>query len=158
MIVADFGAGTGFYSLAAAQKVGEEGKVFAIDVQKELLDKIKINANSQQILNIEIIWGDIEKLGGTNLQDESVDAVIVANLIFQLEDKKSAIEEIKRILRTKGRVLVVDWTDSFEGMGPQPDKIITESSAKELFMNQGFEYEKSIEAGDNHYGIILRKV
>jgi len=157
MFVADLGAGSGFYTIEAARSVGSEGKVYAVDVQKELLDKIKTSANNEKLFNIEIVWGDIEKLGGTKLADMSVDAVIISNILFQIEDKETFVSEIKRILRPNGRLLVVDWSDSFGGVGPSPMNVFTGKNTLNLFENKGFVVDKQIDAGDNHYGIIFRK-
>lgn len=157
MIVADLGAGSGFYTIASARAVGSEGRVYAVDVQKDFLDRIKTSANVENLFNIEVIWGDIEKIGGTKLAEMSVDAVIISNTLFQVEDKDNFLTEVNRILRPKGKVLVIDWSDSFSGMGPHPESVITEAQAEELFKNKGFQVEKQISAGDNHYGIIFRK-
>jgi len=62
MYVADMGAGSGAYAIAAARKVGEEGKVKAVGVQKELLGRIRDTAVSEHLFNVEAIWGDIEKM------------------------------------------------------------------------------------------------
>jgi len=157
MVVADLGSGSGFYSLEAAKIVGSEGRVYAVDVIKDFLNRLKTTANLEKLFNLEIIWGNIEKLGGTNLANYSVDAVIVSNTLFQIEDKNTFLEEIRRILRPKGRVLVVDWTSSFGGLGPIPESVFTENQAIDLFEENGFKKEKNILAGDNHYGVIFRK-
>jgi len=155
--VADFGAGTGAYTLAAALAVGGDGKVYAIDVQEGKLLRIKNEAHAQGLSNVEIIRGNLEKSGGSSLGDESVDAVIVSNILFQIDDKESFATEVNRILRIGGRVLVVDWTDSFEGLGPEASHVISEESAKELFLDAQFKYEKNIDAGEHHYGIVFKK-
>lgn len=158
MSVADLGAGSGFYTIAAAKSVGGDGRVYAVDVQKELLDRIKKSAEAERLFNIEVVWGNIEKLGGTKLADISVDAVVISNTLFQVEKKEELLDEIKRILRPNGRVLVVDWTSSFSGMGPHPDQVFTEDQTKKLFEENGFAIDKSISAGDYHYGIVFREL
>src|ERR1035437_1056624 len=97
MIVADLGAGTGFYSIAAAQIVGR-GKVYAIEVIKDYIVTIKNKAKELRLNNIECFWGDVEKIGGTKIRDGIVDAVIASNILFQVEDRDKFIAEIKRIL------------------------------------------------------------
>jgi ubiquinone/menaquinone biosynthesis C-methylase UbiE len=156
--VADFGAGSGAYSFAAAEVVGTNGKVYAIDVQKALLEKLKNEAkNVRHLMNLEIVWADIEKLGGTHLRDASMDVVIAANIFFQLEDKNTPCMEMRRILKPGGRALVVDWAGSFGNMGPTQESVLTEPEAKKLFEKQGFEVDREISAGAQHYGIIFRK-
>ncbi len=156
--VADLGSGAGFYTVATAKIVGEKGRVYAVDTQKDMLTKIKNNATQARLLNIEAIWGNIEKLGGTRLADASVDAVLVCNILFQLERKDDFPLGVKRILKVKGRVLVVDWKESFGNMGPHADHVVPETVARALFEKVGFTFERSIRAGEHHYGIILRRV
>ena len=157
MKVADLGAGSAAYTIAAAAQVGTSGRVYAVEVQKELISNIKNTALKQGLSNVEVIWGDIESLGGTKIKDHSIDAVIVSNVLFQAEDRQGLISEVKRILKPKGRVLVVDWKDSFGGMGPHADHVVSEQSAKKLFEESGFSLERSIPAGDHHYGFIATK-
>lgn len=157
-VVADLGAGSGFYTFAAAHAVGKGGKVYAIDVQQDLLAKIKNTAQIQHLLNIEVIHGNIEKLNGTRLKEHSIDSVFVCNVLFQIETQQRSefLSEIKRILKSNGRVLVVDWSDSFEGMGPQPENVIIEKEVSELFEKNGFTFITRIDAGDHHYGLVYR--
>lgn len=160
LVVADLGAGTGHYTLAAAKMVRGmemEGKVYAIDIQRELLDRIKNEANSEHLTNIEIIWGNAEKIHGTKLRDASVDVVIASNIFFQVEDRENFAKEISRILKPKGRLFFVDWSDSFGGIGPKADAVVTESQAKTFFENNGFTIERDVSVGSHHYGLVIRK-
>ncbi|MCK4918575.1 MAG: methyltransferase domain-containing protein [Candidatus Pacebacteria bacterium] len=157
MHVADLGAGIGAYAVVAAKKVGPDGKINAVEVQRDLLEKIRTTAESEHIFNIKPIWGNVEKLGGSSLGNSSMDAVIVSNILFQLENKENIIKETYRILKLNRKVLLVEWMDSAGGLGPVEDKVVYSDEAKKLFMDNGFDYEKDIYAGDNHYGMIFRK-
>jgi ubiquinone/menaquinone biosynthesis C-methylase UbiE len=157
MNVADFGAGSGFYALAAARAVGDRGKVFAIDIQKELLDRLKNEARRNKLLNIDVVWGDIEKPRGSGLRDSSVDSVLVTNVLFQVKDKTAVAKEALRVLKLRGSLLVVDWRDSFGSLGPRGEDVITVDQAQEIFILAGFSFEKRISAGEHHYGIIFKK-
>lgn len=155
--VADLGAGSGFYTVAAAKALQGGGRVYAIDVQKDLLERIKLTAQHERLSNVEILWGDIERLGGTKLREMSVDAVILSNTLFQVTHKKELVTEIRRILKPKGKVLLVDWIESFGGMGPAPEAVVYREDAEALFTQNGFRLEREISAGEHHYGLILRK-
>lgn len=156
MRVADFGAGTGAYSRASSPRVGVSGKVYAIEVQKDLLGRLENDLRKWGISNVEGIWGDIEKIGGTKLADRSIDAVIISNVLFQVEDKLGLIDEAKRILKHDGKVLFIDWKDSFSCMGPTLDHMITKEKAISLFENRGFKVEEEISTNIHHYGIIFK--
>ncbi|KKS43825.1 hypothetical protein A3I25_01505 [Candidatus Nomurabacteria bacterium RIFCSPLOWO2_02_FULL_42_17] len=156
--VADLGAGSGACALVAARAVGSQGKVYALEVQRELLSGIKDEAARAKLFNVEVIWADIEKVNGTKLRNYAVDAVIVSNVLFQIEDRGNFIKEIKRILKPGGRVLIVDWSDSFGGLGPQSSAVVPPEKARALFEGAGFKFEQVIDAGAHHYGIIMSKV
>lgn len=157
MIVADLGAGTGFYTLAAARMV-PQGKVYAVEVVKDFLDTINNKVKDERLNNVECFWGDVEKIGGTKIADGVVDAVIASNILFQVEDKPNFVLEIKRILKPGGRILLIDWTAEDAHPIMKSGSAIAESVARELFEKNGFKYETDVDTGDHHYGMILIKL
>jgi ubiquinone/menaquinone biosynthesis C-methylase UbiE len=156
--VADFGAGSGHYIFAAREAVGDKGKVFAIDIQKDLLVRIKAEATKRKFGNVEVVWGDVEKKNGSRIRDGVLDAIIISNLMFQVENKGEVAQEAARTTKTGARLLVIDWTDSFGGLGPEKKAVFTKAQATELFQTNGFLFEREIDAGAHHYGIIFKKV
>ena len=157
MLVADLGAGGGGYTIPSAKAVGRRGAVYAVDVQQELLSRIKNTANREGLNNVETVWGDIETLGGSGLLEETVDAVIVSNILFLVEKKNILMQEISRILKRNGKVLVVDWKDSFGGLGPVTESIVSLQETKDLFEKHNFSFQHEIQAGAHHYGAIFKR-
>ncbi len=151
-IVADLGAGTGFYSVAAG-KIVSRGKVYAVEVQKDFIATIKHKAKEAGVSNIECFWGNVEKLGGTKLADGVADVVIASNILFQVEDRDLFISEAKRILKRGGRVLLIDWSDASFGIM----NMVPKAQAREMFEHKGFVFDREIDAGAHHYGMILNK-
>ena len=157
MVVADLGAGTGAYVVPLAKRVGDTGSVYAVEVQKEFLANIKNLASRAGLKNVEVIWGDIERLGGTKLKDKIADAVVVSNVLFQVEDKKGLLAEAKRVLKEGGKLLLVDWKGSFNNLGPEPKAVVPAKDALNLCKSQGFTLKKEFNAGDHHYGFVMVK-
>lgn len=155
MRVGEFGAGTGHYVVGAAGAVGHEGKVYAIDIQEDLLKHVKDMAHQRGLRNVETIWGNIEKPGGSSLRDGALDAAMLSNTLFQIEHKEAAIKEIRRVLKSGGKLLVIDWAGSYGGMGPAPHHVVSEHTAEELFITGGFHKVKDFRAGPHHYGIVF---
>lgn len=155
MKVGDFGAGSGHYSRAAAAIVGHSGKVYAIDVQEDILKYIKLNTHERHQHIIETIWGDVEKPGGTHLRNSSLDAILVANTLFQIENRSGLLSEIQRVLKSGGKLMVVDWAGSYGGIGPAQGNVVSEHEAEAFFINGGFHKVKSFRAGPHHYGILF---
>ena len=154
--VADFGSGSGAYVLAIAEKLQNQGHVYAVDVQQDLLRRTKNEAHKKGYKNVEIIWGDLEKSGGSKIADRHVDLVLISNLLFQVDGKASLLIEARRILRPNGRLVIIDWSESFGGMGPIKRAVVTRESALELAHDAGFEQVKEFDAGAHHYGLILK--
>lgn len=157
MRVADIGAGAGVYTLLLSKRVGDKGRVYAIDVQKELLERLRMEGKRLHINNIDTVWADAERLGATKLRDNSVEAVVLSNILFQVEDKNGMLEEARRILVPGGQLLFIDWSDSFGGLGPQPEDVLTKEKARSLVLGSGFMQLKEFDAGDHHYGFIFAK-
>lgn len=156
-IVAELGAGSGWYTREASRRVGHTGKVYALEVQKELVDTLRNRTKDEGLGNIECMWANIELRGGTKLADGLVDASIVANVLFQIEDKVGFAREVARITKPGGRVMIIDWVGMSEGAGPKGDHVVTESSARKLFEETGFSFDRSFNPGTHHYGIIMKK-
>ena len=156
--IADLGSGSGFYTIAAAKALSSTGRVYAIDAQKELLSKLKNHSAKEGLYNVEVIWGDLDKPNGTKLRDSSIDLAMLCNILFQLENKENIINEAKRILKPRGKLLVVDWADSFGGTGPRPEVIVKKEFLMAKFEKAGFHLEKEISAGAHHYGLIFKKL
>ncbi|MDB5244822.1 MAG: type 11 methyltransferase [Parcubacteria group bacterium] len=155
MKVGDFGAGSGHYARAAAAVVGHSGRVYAVDVQEDVLKHLKLNTHAHHQSTIETVWGDIEKLSGSHLKDVSLDAVILANVLFQAENRYGLLAEVKRVIKSGGKLLVIDWAGSYGGMGPTQEKVVSEHDAEAFFIAGGFHKVKSFRAGPHHYGIIF---
>ena len=77
-IVADLGAGTGYYSLAAG-KIVSRGKVYAVELVKEYLSTIKNKVKEAHLSNVECLWGDVERIGGTKIGDNIADVLVAYN-------------------------------------------------------------------------------
>lgn len=157
MVIADLGSGSGFYSMEAARAVSPMGKVYAVDVQRDLLERLKKEAQASRVRGIDTIVGDLERLGGTRIRDNSCDVAIASNVLFMLEDRKTFLLEAKRILKHKGRILLIDWAASFSHMGPHPEQVVYKDDAMKMLVAAGFAFEREISAGAQHYGIIARK-
>ena len=154
MKVVDIGAGSGFYSVEAAKKVGSSGRVYAVDVQKDLLERLHSVATANGIRNIEVVWGNAEKIGGTKLREAIADRVVASNVLFQIEKRDEFCLEIKRILKQGGKVMIIDWS-SVSSLSPRT--VFSEMEARTLFEKNGFKFESSFNAGDHHYGLVFAR-
>lgn len=157
-LVADFGAGSGFFLKALSKAVGESGRVYACEIQKQLVEKLGEQSRLWGLSNIHPLWCDLEELNGIKIGNGELDVAILVNTLFLIENKEIAIQEMGRTVRSGGKFFVIDWTESFAGMGPQPNLVVSSADAIALFEANGFVFEREYPAGDHHYGLAFRKV
>ncbi len=150
-IAADFGCGSGGWVLPLA-KILKDGKVYAIDLLEEPLSALKSRMKTFKISNIEIIKADVEK--NSKLFNDFCDLVLMTNLLFEVDDKKKIMEEGKRVLKKRGKLLIVDWKEE-SLLGPK-DKVSVEE-LKEIARKIDFKLEKEFEAGLYHWGMVFKK-
>lgn len=156
-VVADFGAGSGHYMDPLAKAVTHAGKVYLCEIQRPLVDTLTIRAHEKGYHQVRPLWSDIEKTRGVNLNDGVLDAALLSNTLFQLEDKRAGLREIARTVRKGGKFFIVEWSDSYGGMGPKSADIVYEENTRKLCEEVGLTFERTFPAGDHHYGLAFRK-
>lgn len=155
--VGDFGAGTGNFVGALSRLVGPQGRVYCSEIQKNLVEKLNDKIRGEHLGNASVLWGDMEELGGTKIADGSLDAAVTVNTLFQTEDKETAIKEMARTLRPGGKLFIIDWTESWSGLGPQPGQVFSKADARDAAESTGLTFEREFDAGGHHYGLAFRK-
>tara|TARA_B100000745_G_scaffold224850_1_gene150328 strand:+ start:247 stop:777 length:531 start_codon:yes stop_codon:yes gene_type:complete len=155
--VGDFGAGRGYFMVPLAAAVGVEGTVYSFEIQKNLVEAMGEQVRQENLDNVRAIWADIEEPNGTTLDASVLDAAVMVNTLFQFETKADALKEVARVLRPGGKLFVIDWSESFGNLGPEPNAVVSKSQARALVEEAGFVFERSYPAGDHHYGLAFRK-
>ncbi len=105
MVVADIGAGSGYYSFKIARKV-PDGKVFAVDVQDEMIAALKKQKAVLKDKVVEIIKGDSLS---PHLPDHSVDLALMVDVYHELEYPHEMLQAIKKALKPGGKLLLIEY-------------------------------------------------
>ena len=157
--VADFGSGHGYFIIPLAKSVAPDGKVFAIDIQREMLDVTRAKTKLENLLNVECIWSDLENPQGSKLKDDFVDLVLLTNILHQSDKKEYILKEAHRILRKDGRLVVIEWRtgETNNSFGPSSDTRVSKEATINLASSQSFSNTQELDAGNHHYGILFTK-
>ena len=156
MTIADFGCGSGYFSLALAKALKPSGRVIALDIWKPALETLEFRAKLEGLFNIiETKWANLEIPKGSGLPNNSCDLVFMSNILFQVKDKKVIIEEAKRVLKPGGYLVVIEWV---------PEKLpnrevlfpISKEDMLSLLEQQGFSLQRELPLGITHYGFLLK--
>ncbi len=157
MTVADLGCGSGYLTFEAAKLVGMSGKVYAVDVQKSVLSGIKSDISLFGARNVIPVWANLEILGSTHLEDNSVDVALLAVILYQSKQHEKILEEARRVLKPEGKLLIVDWKREGIPLGPELKYRISYDVIKQKAENTGFKFVQDIKTDPYHYGILFRK-
>jgi len=155
MVAADFGCGAGNFSVPLAKRL-EKGLVYALDVQTASLSALKGRCLAENINNIKVVRVDLEKPKGSSLQDSLLDLVLVVNILFQSEQKNAIIGEAKRVLKRRGKLVVIDWIPG-KARGIM-EGAIAPDAVKKMAQEAGLKFEKEFDAGEFHYCLVFTKV
>ncbi|MBI3442269.1 MAG: class I SAM-dependent methyltransferase [Candidatus Sungbacteria bacterium] len=156
-VIADFGAGHGYFSVPLGRATGPEGRVYAIDVQKAGLTIIRTKAKLEHLLQIEPVWADLDLPNGSQLNDGSVDLVLMANMLFQSEKKTNILQEAFRVLKSGCRALVIEWKPDDASFGPPVSLRVSAETIRRAAAHIGFSFERELPVGSHHYGLIFKK-
>lgn len=156
-VVVDFGCGAGYFTFEAAKAVGAEGKVYALDILPTALEAVVSRAKVLGLGNIEVKRANLEKIGGSGLQPESVDWVILKDMLFQNQNKEVILQEIARVLKKEGRLFLMEWVPEEVSMGPEEGMRISEEDTRVLLEAVGLHPENTLPAGDFHYALLARR-
>jgi len=155
MQVADLGCGAGYFTIPLA-KIVSEGKVYAFDVIEQALESVRSRAKLQGLFNIEAKRCNLEIIGSSGLADNSIDLVLLANILFQSPKKIDIIKEAKRILKKGGEIVIIDWQPN-QPMGPPKDLIVFQDSIKKMTQDERLTFKKEFPVDAYHWGMIFTK-
>ena len=103
---ADLGAGTGYFTERLARAVGEDGRVYAIDVDADVLEGLRERVDEAGVTNVETVVAPYDDAG---IPDASVDLVLTVNTYHHFQDRTTYFRNLKRVLRPGGRIAIIEF-------------------------------------------------
>lgn len=104
-VVADLGCGTGYYTLPLAERVGPEGRVYAVDLSEKAIRELEKKAGERGYRNIETHASSASDL--SFIRDRSIDFVLANGLLCSMPNNRQlAVNEIRRILKPTGQAYI----------------------------------------------------
>lgn len=150
----EFGCGYGTFTIPAAKMLS--GKLFAFDIEPDMVEMTKNEAAKEGIINIEAAVRDF-MADGTGLEPESIDYAMLFN-ILHLDNPVSLLLEANRILKKGGKVSIIHWNyDPKTPRGPSMDIRPKPEDCIEWAKKVGFAEPKQFDLKPYHYGIVMTK-
>ena len=154
MTVAEVGAGTGYVALRMAKRVGPSGKVYANDLQPEMLGLLRNNAAKGGITNVETVLGSETD---PKLPPGQIDLIILVDVYHEFSEPQKMLQGIRRALKPDGRLVQLEYRKEDPNVPIQPDHKMSVAEAKTEVEAEGFKLEPVIETLPRQHILIYTK-
>lgn len=155
-VVADFGCGSGYFTVAAAKACAPDGQVYGIDILPDKLSATSSAARQKGVRNIRVVQADLTKV----LHDpgpNSCDVVVACNIVHEVSSVDALLKNAYRILKSGGTLLVVDWRPEAPHDHLHPSGRLAPEKAHEATLAAGFRPGEELPADDFHYALTFIK-
>lgn len=153
MTVADVGAGTGYMTLRMARRVGPSGKVYANDLQPEMLEKLRAASQREKLSNIETVPGTETD---PKLPAGEIDLVLLVDVYHEFSHPQAMLDRIRESLRPDGRLVLVEYRKEDPKV---PIRLVHKMSVEEVKTEveaEGYKLDQVIEKLPRQHIIIFR--
>jgi len=147
LVVLDVGCGAGFFTRAAAALIGPQGRTVGLDTSREMLQRFAAEGRPSRVLIAQC------EEDAYPLQTGSVDVAILGFVLHEAQDPQSVLREVRRILRTEGKVLIVEWAKRNEQRGPQVASRLSPEDVRPLLRRAGFMLDQLRQLGESYYAL-----
>lgn len=158
MRLADLGCGYGTFSIPAAKLIGESGSVFAIDIDRKMVERVRKKALELKLTNLYANVGNIVTVDAKKLRipRQSLDIILLANIIHGTTRKVHLLNSLRRILHPSGSVAIINWKLRKTPRGPPMRMRPSEDETIRWLTKAGYVHPRILQVPPHHYGIFAR--
>jgi ubiquinone/menaquinone biosynthesis C-methylase UbiE len=153
-VVADVGAGVGYYSAKLAKRVGPQGKVYANDIQIEMVERLKKNLSQQNIDNVIPVLGAEDD---PRLPKDAMDLVLLVDVYHEFSKPVAMIDHIRDSLKPGGRLVLLEYRAEDPDVPIRTEHKMSVKTVRKELEPQGLKFQKSIEKLPWQHIIIFTK-
>jgi ubiquinone/menaquinone biosynthesis C-methylase UbiE len=154
MIVADVGAGVGYFSVRVAKRVGPEGKILAVDVQPEMLTILKDRAAKAKLTNIQTILGSESD---PHLPPASCDLILMVDVYHELSQPQRMLQKMRQALKNDGRLVLLEYRKEDPHIPIRSEHKMSVQEAKAEVEAEGFKLDQTLNDLPRQHIFIFRK-
>jgi ubiquinone/menaquinone biosynthesis C-methylase UbiE len=143
MVVADIGAGTGYYSIRMAKLVAPGGEIFAVDIQPDMLSRLKAAAKAAHVANIRTVLGDPSD---PKLPPQSLDRAVMVDVYHELAQPQAVLQKIHTALKPGGQLVLIEYRKEDPKVPIRPEHKMSLAEVKAEVQPEGYAFLKSVES------------
>lgn len=141
MVIADVGAGTGYFSRRMAKRVAPDGKIYAVDIQPRMIEALKKNAAEEKIANIEPV---LSKEDDPMLPAGEIDMILMVDVYHEFAKPQVMLQKLRASLKPDGRMILLEFRKEDPNVPIRLEHKMTVDEAKAEIEAEGFKLSKVI--------------
>lgn len=154
MVIADVGAGTGYMTLRMARRVGPSGKIYAEDVQPEMLHRLRANAAAAKLANIQTVLGSE---ADPKLPPNALDLILLVDVYHELSQPQKMLRKMREALKGDGRLVLLEYRKEDPSIPIRPEHKMSVQEVKLELEAEGFHLDRVLENLPRQHILILTK-
>src|SRR5579872_305141 len=153
MIVADVGAGSGVMTFKMAKLVGPAGKVYAVDIQPQMLEILQTRAQRDKITNVQTV---LDTVSDPKLPAGAIDLILLVDVYHEFSQPQAMLDHMREALKPNGRLVLLEYRKEDPTVPILPDHKMSVSEVKAEVEPEGFQFDQVIEVLPRQHIIIFR--
>src|SRR5580658_2328420 len=153
-VVADVGAGVGYFTWRLAERVGASGVVYGEDIQQPMLDLLTKNMSTRHLANFRAVLGTIDD---PKLPKNSIDLVLLVDVYHEFSEPEKMLDRIRESLKPNGRIVFLEYRAEDPEVPIRPEHKMTVAQVRAEVQPEGYSFDKTIEVLPQQHIIIFRK-
>lgn len=154
MVVADVGAGSGYYTVRLSRAVGREGRVVATDVQPGMLDLIRTKLDREQLTNVSLVQGAMDE---PNLPPGTFDMILMVDVYHELSAPQGFVRKLRTALKPDGRLVLIEFRGEDRAVPIQALHKMTVAQVRQELAADGFTIDRVIDVLPWQHIIVLKQ-
>jgi len=153
-VVADVGAGVGYFTWRLAERVGPSGKVYANDIQPEMLAMLRKNMEARHLANVEPVLGAEDD---PKLPAGALDLVLLVDVYHEFSKPQQMLRKIRQSLKPDGRLVLLEYRKEDPSIPIRPEHKMSVAEVREELQPEGYRFEKNLDTLPRQHILIFRK-
>ena len=151
--IADVGAGSGYYAVRLARAVGPTGRVFATDIQPEMLAILKQRVSKESLGNVDLVLGTETE---TKLPDSAIDMALMVDVYHELAQPQAFLKSLRRALKNDGRLVLIEFRKEDPNVPIREEHKMSVREARQELEAEGYVFERVIDVLPWQHILIFR--
>jgi len=153
-VVADVGAGSGYMTAKLASRVGPAGKVYAVDIQPEMLRLLGLRLKQQNIVNVLPVQGEVND---PRLPADTLDLELMVDVYHEFSQPQTMLRHLRAALKPAGRLVLLEYRKEDPSIPIRPDHKMSVSEAKQELEAEGFTLSQVNESLPRQHILVFTK-